>query len=264
MKSRNIVLVIAILALAGFAAAAYIYNSSREAAAPAAQAQGPNASAPLAPLDAGPTGTPAAALGAPPPGSVPAVEAAGALTPPPASVPRDNALVRAYSPSVGPVAAKVTIVEFFDPACEACRAFYPIVKQTMAQYPGDVRLVLRYAPLHQGSDEAVRILETARLQNVFIPVLEALLARQPEWAAHGSMDLDRAWTIAGDAGLDLTRARQARMAPKITAALNQDIQDLATVGVSQTPTFFVNGKPLQEFGVQPFQDLVRGEVAAAR
>lgn len=263
MKRRNIVFVIAGLALAAFAAAAHMYNSNREAAPRAAQVQGPDASAPLAPSGGGPTGTPTAAVAAPTPENVPVVEAAGALNSPPAA-PGDNVLVRAHSPSVGPVAAKVTIVEFFDPACEACRALYPIVKQTMAQYPGEVRLVLRYAPLHQGSDEAVRILETARLQKIFIPVLEALLARQPEWAAHGSMDLDRAWTIAGDAGLDLKKARQARLSAKITAVLDQDIADLKTVGVSQTPTFFVNGKPLQEFGVRQLQDLVRGEVAAAR
>lgn len=263
MKNRIVILVIAGLALVGFAAAAFIYNSSQGANAPEAHVQSPNPATPLSPSVGGATETPAAAVGDRTASSVPAAGAAGALSPP-AAAPRDNALVRPHSPTVGPVAAKVTIVEFFDPACEACRAFYPIVKQTMAQYPGDVRLVLRYAPLHQGSDDAVRILETARLQNIFIPVLEALLARQPEWAAHGSMDLDRAWVIAGEAGLDLTKAKQARMGPKITSALNQDIQDLATVGVSQTPTFFVNGKPLRDFGVRQFQDMVRGEVAAAK
>ncbi|WP_293676192.1 thioredoxin domain-containing protein [uncultured Phenylobacterium sp.] len=251
---------IAGLALAAFATAVYMYNS-RGTETPAAQVRGPGASAQVAPLIAGPAGTPAAAVGDPALG--PAALKANPSQPAAAAA-DDNTLVRTHSPSVGPIAAKVTIVEFFDPACEACRAFYPIVKETIARYPGNVRLVLRYAPLHPGSDEAVRILETARLQNVFMPVLEALFVRQPEWAAHGSMDLDKAWTIAGEAGLDLTRARQARMAPQITAALKQDIQDLATVGVSQTPTFFVNGKPLQEFGVRQFQDLVRGEVAATR
>ena len=37
-------------------------------------------------------------------------------------------LVRMHSPVLGPVNAPVTIVEFFDPACETCREFYPIVK----------------------------------------------------------------------------------------------------------------------------------------
>ena len=38
---------------------------------------------------------------------------------------QDSALVRMHSPVFGPQNARVTIVEFFDPACEACRAFYP-------------------------------------------------------------------------------------------------------------------------------------------
>lgn len=93
----------------------------------------------------------------------------------------DVSLVRAHSPVMGPASAPVTIVEFFDPSCEACRAFYPIVKQIMERTGDDVRLVLRYTPLHEGSDEAVRILEAARKQDKFQPVLKALLASQPEW-----------------------------------------------------------------------------------
>ena len=72
--------------------------------------------------------------------------------------------VRPHSPVIGQADAAVTIVEFFDPSCEACRAFYPIVKNILAQYPEDVRLVLRYAAFHEGSDQAVGILEAARKQ----------------------------------------------------------------------------------------------------
>jgi protein-disulfide isomerase len=68
-------------------------------------------------------------------------------------------LVRMHSPVFGPQNAPVTIVEFFDPACETCRAFYPIVKSLMAQYPDEVRLVIRYAPFHPGSDQVVKLLE---------------------------------------------------------------------------------------------------------
>jgi protein-disulfide isomerase len=39
-----------------------------------------------------------------------------------------DALVRAHAPVFGNPQAKVTIVEFFDPSCETCRAFYPLVK----------------------------------------------------------------------------------------------------------------------------------------
>ena len=61
----------------------------------------------------------------------------------------------------GPSEAPVTIVEFFDPSCEACRAFYPFVKNILTQYPDDVRLVLRYAAFHGGSDQAIGTLEAA-------------------------------------------------------------------------------------------------------
>ena len=57
-----------------------------------------------------------------------------------------EALVRASSPVFGNPAAKVTIVEFFDPACETCLAFYPLVKTIVNSSFGQVRLVVRHAP----------------------------------------------------------------------------------------------------------------------
>ncbi len=180
------------------------------------------------------------------------------------STTEENLLVRSHSPVIGPADAPVTIVEFFDPACEACRAFHPVVKQILADFPDEVRVVLRYTVFHDGSDEAVRILETARLQGVFEPVLEAVLEAQPAWAAHGSADLSKAWEAAGAAGLDVSRARRDMLMPDITARLNQDMSDVQLVGVKQTPTFFVNGKPLPSFGAQQLYDLVRTEVDAAR
>lgn len=183
----------------------------------------------------------------------------------PAAPPQEsNTLVRPHSPVLGPADAPVTIVEFFDPSCEACRAFYPVVKQIMAQYPKDVRLVLRYAPFHDGSDEAVRILETARMQTLFVPVLEALLAQQPEWAPHNGPQLDKAWEVAGVAGLDIVKAKAEKLAPHIMATLNLDVADGKSVGVSGTPTFFVNGKSLPNFGTNELKTLVDDEVAAVR
>lgn len=182
---------------------------------------------------------------------------------PPATASEPSNLVRFNSPVVGPQNAPVTIVEFFDPSCEACRAFYPIVKQIMDRYPNEVRLVLRYAPLHEGSDQAVRILEAARRQDRLIPVLEALLAGQSNWAAHGAPDLDIAWQIAGAAGLDLDRARVDAQGEDVTAVLAQEIADLEALGVSQTPTFYVNGRELLDFGPQQLADLVAAEVDQA-
>lgn len=174
-----------------------------------------------------------------------------------------SVLVRPHSPSFGPKAAPVTIVEFFDPACETCRAFYPVVKQIMDEFPGQVRLVIRYTPLHQGSDEVVRLLEAARLQRKFEPVLEAILHAQPQWASHHAPRLEGAWEAAARAGLDVARARTVLMTPEVTAVLEQDRSDSAAVGARKTPTFVVNGKHLPSFGAQQLYDLVESEVRAA-
>ena len=172
-------------------------------------------------------------------------------------------LIRPNSPVMGPAQARVTIVEFFDPACESCRAFYPVVKRIMAEHGRNVRLVLRYAPFHEGSEEAVRILETARRQDKFQPVLEALLDAQPVWASHASPNIAKAWEAARMAGLDEARARREMNLPEIDAIIRQDIADLKAVKLRGTPTFYVNGKPLPSFGRQQLEDMVRSEVVAS-
>lgn len=155
--------------------------------------------------------------------------------PPPAYPAQGAPLVRPHAPMLGPVDAPVTIVEFFDPSCEGCRAFHPYVKQIVADYRGKVRVVVRYAPLHHGSDEAVAILEAAREQARFEPVLEAFLLRQPEWAVHGAPDLALAWRVAAEAGLDVSPARRQSAMARARAVLEQDVADLNALAIEKTP-----------------------------
>lgn len=138
------------------------------------------------------------------------------------------------------------------------------MKQIREKFPDSVQVVLRYTAFHKGSDEAVRILETARLQGVFEPVLEAILEAQPKWAAHGNPNLGIAWDAARAAGLDIEKARRDMLMPDITAILNQEMADVKNVGVQKTPTFFVNGKPLPSFGAEQLYKLVHEEVESAR
>lgn len=171
-----------------------------------------------------------------------------------------NQYERDYSVSIGPVNAKVTIVEFFDPACEACRAFYPFVKEILARHPEDVRLVLRYAAFHPGSDTVIRLLEVARQQNVFQTVLEALLINQAAWASHHQPDINQAWAIAETAGLDVVQAKRKIHDERFDQILKQENDDIRALKVSQTPTFFVNQKALEKFGAQELYQLVVAEL----
>jgi protein-disulfide isomerase len=172
-----------------------------------------------------------------------------------------NVYERPYSPSFGPDDAKVTIVEYFDPACGACRAFYPVVKEIQSRHPEDVRVVLRYATFHQGSEAIVRMLEAARQQGKFKSTLEALLIAQSEWTINHQVVAEKAWPIAEQAGLDIAKAKADMMSPEIDQRLLQEKADIRELKVSKTPTFFVNEQALTKFGAQELYDLVVSEIS---
>jgi protein-disulfide isomerase len=171
-------------------------------------------------------------------------------------------LEREYSVSKGPADARVVLVEFFDPACETCREFHPYVKELVAGHPGKVRLVLRYAPFHQGADTMVLILEAARRQNRFWETLEVIYATQPQWASHHQPQPELIWQFLPDAGVDVERIRKDIRDPDLMAVMHQDLADGRALGVRKTPQFFVNGKPLLSFGRLQLKSLLDSEVAA--
>jgi protein-disulfide isomerase len=176
----------------------------------------------------------------------------------------NDSLIRPHSPVFGNPNAKVTIVEFFDPSCESCRAFYPTVKSIVNASFGQVRLVLRYAALHKGSDEAVKILEAVRLQGKYWPAVEKALADQPRWASHGNPQPALIWESFADLGIDIAKAKADMNSPAIAQVLQQDMADLQTLKVKGTPSFFVNGTPLTDFGAPQLKALVDQEIAKAK
>ena len=169
-------------------------------------------------------------------------------------------LVRPHSPVLGAAKARVTVVEVLDPACEACRAFAPVVEQLLFLYPEDVRVVVRFADFHPPSLGAIRLLEAAHRQGKFQEMLDALFERQEEWASHATPDPARAWKIAADIGVDVARAQKDALAPGVDSMLRLEAEDLVALKVERTPTFFVNGKLLVDFGAQQLLELVKNEV----
>lgn len=173
-----------------------------------------------------------------------------------------STFVRPDSPTLGPRDAKVFIVEFTDPACETCAVFSPIVKRLMATYPEKIQLVVRYAPFHEGSSGAVRVLEAARMQGRFWETLDVLYGNQHLWTQHHQVFVDRIWPLLPQAGVDLQRLEMDMADPRIAVVIAQDLADAETLGVRKTPGFFVNGKPLEPFGERPLAALIDAEVRA--
>ncbi len=171
-----------------------------------------------------------------------------------------STFVRPHSPTYGPEDAKVVLVEFTDPACETCAAFSPIVRRYIAEHPGKIRFVLRYAPFHQGADFAMRVLEAARVQGKFWETLDLLYRSQSMWTRHHQVIPERVWQIVPMAGLDPERLRTDMNDPRIETILQQDLADAGVLGVRKTPGFFVNGKPLEPFGDRQLKALIDAEV----
>jgi len=167
---------------------------------------------------------------------------------------------RQGAPIKGPDDARVTIVEFFDPACGTCAEFYPLVKRLIDQYPGKVRVMMRYAPLHTGSDEVVKMLEAAHLQGKFFPALELLFNNQQRWIVNHVSQPMRARGILNGMALDHEKLMTDMNSPVVSQAIQQDVTDGQAFKIRATPEFFVNGKPLTSFGFQQLSQLVKDAV----
>jgi protein-disulfide isomerase len=169
-------------------------------------------------------------------------------------------LVRPHASTVGPPEARVHIVEFLDPACETCRAFYPFVKQLMAANPGRIKLTVRHVAFHEGADFAVRVLEASKKQDKYWPTLERLLASQSRWAINHRVVPELVWEQIDGLGLDPERLQRDMKDPEIGRNMGQDEADAKKLRVQKTPEYFVNGRQMTTFGQDPLRQLVQEEL----
>ena len=174
---------------------------------------------------------------------------------------RQAALVSEHSPTLGDPGAKVHIVEFLDPACETCALFYPMVKQWMAEMPGEIRLSVRHVAFHTGADYAVKVLEASRKQDKYWETLEALLASQQQWTQHHTVQPDRIGPAIAGVGLNMEQLAVDMNAMEVMLRIEQDKKDSILLKVSATPEYFVNGRSLPSFGKQQLADLIREELS---
>jgi len=170
--------------------------------------------------------------------------------------------IRDHSQTLGSDDAKVYLIEFMDPACETCAAFFPFVKQIMDANPGRIKLVLRYAPFHDGADYFVKIIEAAKKQGKYWETLDTMYKTQRLWTRHHKAIPEKIWPILTQVGVDVERIRKDMNDPAIVKLIDQDLADAKVLNVRKTPGYFVNGKPLQTFGSRQLLQLVQSELNA--
>lgn len=146
-------------------------------------------------------------------------------------------LVRENSHVLGVSEAKVTVVEFSDFQCPACKAAEPIVAQVLNQYKDKIRFVYRNYPLpsHEFGQIAAQAAEAANLQNKFWEYHDKLFAKSPD------LQRENLLILAKDLNLDMDRFAQDLDSDAVKQKVFNDQADGNRAGVNATPTFFING-----------------------
>jgi len=172
-----------------------------------------------------------------------------AIIPTPASFRSEPAAVR------GPADAAITIVEFSDYQCPYCLNYindaYPQIIQNYVE-SGQVQYIFADFPLQQLHPQAIQAAEAARCageQDAYWEMHDQLFAAQNDWA--GQPDPAPLFIELGEA-LDLdTEALQSCLeSGRYRSVVLENLAEGQSLGVSGTPTFFINGYPI--VGARPY------------
>ncbi|WP_346927952.1 thioredoxin domain-containing protein [uncultured Arthrobacter sp.] len=156
-------------------------------------------------------------------------------------------LVREDSHRVtSPATEKAQLVEFLDFECEACRAAQPLVEELKKEYGDRITFVNRYFPLpgHRNSGTAALAVEAAAQQGQYEQMYARMFETQPQWGEKQDSQAPLFRTFAQELGLDLTKYDAAVADEKTIERIRKDVADGRALGVTGTPTFFLNGEKL--------------------
>ena len=168
--------------------------------------------------------------------------------------------VAATGPARGPAAAPVTIVEFGDFQCPYCKRAESSLHAILEQYPREVRIVFRQLPLaqiHANAQGAAEAAVCADRQGKFWEMHDAMYADQ------SALTPDALKDTAKRLGLNLDRFSACLGEGAPAAALDADLKAAQDLGLTGTPYFFINGRPVDgNVPLEQFQRIIAEELRA--
>jgi len=140
------------------------------------------------------------------------------------------------APSKGPSDAPVTIIEFSDYQCPACRSTHEVVRQISAAYGDKIHWIFKDYPLrrHKDAFKAAEASHCAQEQGKFWEYREKLFAA-PDLAPANLVNL------AVEVGMSPDKFSQCLQDSRYKALVEKNVRDAAETGVDRTPSFMVNG-----------------------
>lgn len=148
----------------------------------------------------------------------------------------------------GENAKKVTLVEYGDFQCPACGAFFPLIQELKQKYGKDIQFQFRHYPLsqiHQNARSSSRAAEAASRQGKFWEMHDILYEQQQTWQSSTSAPAIFE-TFAGQIGLNLAKYKTDFASANVNETINADYAEGTRLGVTSTPTFFLQGKKITD------------------
>ena len=146
--------------------------------------------------------------------------------------------------------SKVVLIEYGDFQCPGCATAQPAIKEVTEKYKDKMLFVFRNFPLysiHPNALAASTTAEAAAAQGKYWEMYNLLYQNQSDWNQLGSTDRTEYFlTQAESLGLNRDKIRAGFEDKNIKQKIDFDVALGKKVGISGTPSFFINGKNVSD------------------
>jgi predicted DsbA family dithiol-disulfide isomerase len=143
--------------------------------------------------------------------------------------------------------SKAVLIEYSDFQCPACRYYHPIVKDLNNEYNNSLTFAYRHFPLpqHKNAKMAAYAAEAAGKQGKFWEMHDLIFKNQSEWSSkEKNKAKDFFMKYASDLDLDMDQFKKDIISDIIKDKVDNDLKSGQRAGINSTPTFFLNGKKI--------------------
>lgn len=160
--------------------------------------------------------------------------------------------------------ASVILVEYSDFQCPACGQFYPYIKEVVAEYGDKLRFEYKHFPLitvHKNAVPAAKAAEAAGQQGKFFEMHDKLFENQTQWSKSTNAQVYFI-QYAEELGLDVALFKKHLGSSIIADAVDQGFNEARELGLSGTPTLFLNGEKMTINSFDEFKTQIETAVNA--
>ena len=150
----------------------------------------------------------------------------------------------------GPENAKATLIEYSDFQCPACASYFPLINQAVDEFKDGLRVVYRHYPIreiHQNAQLSAQAAEAAGKQGKFWQFHDKLFDFQSAWSESGNAK-EMFIGYAQDMDLNVDQFKTDLDSSEAADNVQSDYQSGLRLGISSTPTFFLNGTRIKNPG----------------